>query len=476
MRVFFRFFEPAQLRQFAVGLVALPLSAVPFAAYGTFTPEGRLVRDRVRVAISPPVLPRLTPAQEQAARDLAPRYAGRVMALVYHGIGSGSDGDGDGGFSLSPNRFGEHLATLRAAGMNAVTAGDVARAFGAGRALPDNAVMISFDDGRNDALMWADPLLEQAGLKATMFVISSAAAEPGIYYAGWKRLRAAARSGRWDIQAHTHNAHRDQKAAGGRKLPMLTSLAPDESLDEYRQRVRDDLEENSAAILAHVGRRPAALAYPFGAYGAERVNDHRIREVLRQEVAARFALAFHQDGQDSVPLVDVAQDRVGLRRLEVEDWSGQELLERIKRAATPAPAEGGPDSRPDVDTPPVVEELPAIPFLPELRQDPAPIPPESSFQAPTAPVKAAPPKPPAPAPAPAETTTTTTPSTAPTTGPAPTTTTSPPPTTTTTKPAPTTTTTRPKTTPTTKPSTTTTTTRPTTTTTCRRVNGKPCRK
>ena len=489
MSIVSRFLNRAQLRQFVIGLVALPLSAVPFVAYGTFTPEGRLVRDRVLVAFSPPVLPKLTHGQEKAARDLAPRYEGKVMSLAYHGVGAGSgDSDGSGGFVVSPKRFGEHLAMLRAAGMNPVTAGDVARAFGTGKPLPPNAVMITFDDGRSDAIMWADPLLEQAGMTATMFVISSAASEPGIYYAGWDRLRSAARSGRWDIQAHTHDSHREQKADGGKKLPVLTSLAPGESIGQYRLRVRDDLEENSAAILAHVGRRPVALAYPFGAYGAERANDARIRDVLRQEVAARFALAFHQDGQGSIPLVDTSQDRVGLRRLEVGNWSGATLLKRINRAAEPA--DHGKAADPDVVVPPVVTALPTIPFLPELRQDPAPIPPESTFRAP--PAKAAPvrtPSPgrtpapdPAPAPAPAPIATpapgeATTP--APTTTqtptpiapfPAPTTTTRPP-TTTTTVPRPTTTTTRPK------PTTTTTKPPPTTTTTiCLRGNGKPCNK
>ena len=89
--------------------------------------------------------------------------------------------------------------------MHTVTAADVARAFGAGKPLPDNAVMITFDDGRADAMMWADPLLKEAGMKATMFVISSAAADPGIYYAGWDRLRApySQSSGRFAAASRT---------------------------------------------------------------------------------------------------------------------------------------------------------------------------------------------------------------------------------------------------------------------------------
>ena len=314
--------------------------------------------------------------------------------------------------------------------------------------------MISFDDGRNDAMILADPLLEQAGMKATMFVISGAADDPGIYYAGWDRLRAAARSGRWDIQAHTHASHREQKVAGGRKLPALTSLAPGESIAAYRRRIGDDLEKNSNAIADHIGRRPVAFAYPFGAYGAERTNDPRIRQVLQEEAAGRFAVAFHQDQQDSIPLADASQDHLGLRRLEVGDWTGPGLLERISRAAGLTGGTGGDGS---AVTPPVVGHLPG-PDLPAVRPPPAPVPPETTPGSPPQPL--APLAVPTPAPGAAAALAPTVTTNGPTTS-----TTEPPATTTTTEP-PTTTTTEPPTT-TTEPST-------TTTTACVRVHGKSC--
>jgi peptidoglycan/xylan/chitin deacetylase (PgdA/CDA1 family) len=253
------------------------------------------------------------------------------MALAYHGIGSASDGEG--GFVVSPKRFGEHLATLKAGGMNVVTASDVDRAFRGGEPLPPNAVMLTFDDGRTDAMMFADPLLRQAGMKATMFVITDAASEPGVYYASWGRLKKYRRSGRWDIQSHTSGSHNEQRVEGGERLPALTSLASDESLDEYRDRVRADLTEAADKIESNIGHRPVALAYPFGAYGADRSNDPAIRDVLREEVGRQYALGFHQDEQDRIPLVTPSADRLGLRRLEVEGWSGAVLLQRIGDAA-----------------------------------------------------------------------------------------------------------------------------------------------
>jgi peptidoglycan/xylan/chitin deacetylase (PgdA/CDA1 family) len=326
-----------QVRQLLVGLVALPLTALPFVGYANLTPEGRLVRDRAIVTLSPPTLPQLPAHVREAAAATAPRYDNAVMALAYHGIGSAADGEG--GFVVSPKRFGEHLATLKAGGMHVVTAGEVAAAFAGGPALPANAVMLSFDDGRADAMMFADPLLKHAGMAATMFVIAGAASEPGIYYASWDKIESYARSGRWDIQSHTARSHREHDSEGGQSLPMLTSLAEDETLDDYRLRVREDLADASAAIEQHVGRRPVAFAYPFGAYGADRSNDPAIIDVLREEVAREYTVAFQQDEQESVPLLTADQDLLRLRRLEVENWTGLDLLRRIGRAAGQASAD-----------------------------------------------------------------------------------------------------------------------------------------
>jgi peptidoglycan/xylan/chitin deacetylase (PgdA/CDA1 family) len=426
------------LRQLVTGLVALPLSALPFAAYVTMTPEGRLVLDRATVALNPPQLPELPAPARAAISDAAPTYEGQVMALAYHGIGSSSDGEG--GFVISPGRFAEHLAALDAAGMRTVTAAQVATAFGGGTPLPPKAVMITFDDGRTDAMLFADTLLEQARMRATMFVITGAASEPGIYYASWDKLEDYAESGRWDLQSHTATLHRDHDTGAG-DLPALTSLELGETLEGYRARVREDLAKASDAIENHTGRAPVAFAYPFGAYGAERTNDPAIRGVLREEVERRYALAFHQDDQESVPLVRDVDDRLSLRRLEVGKWSGLELVRRIARAADrtpgldPAPPPA-PDAVADVpltdaQAPPTTTTV-APPASPPSTRPPSTTTPPRRQPATTAPAPTAPTTAP---PATAPPGTTVPPATTPTTvGPSTTTTT-------TTAPAPTTTTT-----------------------------------
>ena len=324
-------------RQLVVGLLAIPLTILPFAAYARLTPEGRLLRDKAAMTLDPPRLPRLDAGDRRRMAQVVPRYHDAVLPLVYHGVGSSSSGEGR--FSMSPDRFAEHLAALGAAGMRFVTAEHVADAFVGRRALPPRAVLLTFDDGRTDAMMWATPLLEQARARATMFVITGAADDPGMYYAGWNDLRRYD-EGPWELQAHTAELHTEQRVAGGagdegdsETLPALTSLRPGESIEEYRARVTADLDTADAALEDHTGRRPVAFAYPFGAYGADRTNDRRIRQVLADEVRRRYALAFHQDGQDAARLATAADDRAGIRRLTVNgDWDGEELLERIAAA------------------------------------------------------------------------------------------------------------------------------------------------
>jgi peptidoglycan/xylan/chitin deacetylase (PgdA/CDA1 family) len=324
----------------------LPLSVAPFLAYFNLTAQGRLIWERMRVAVSPPHLSELPPSERAWAQARAPEYQGGVALLVFHGIGAGADGDGN--LTTSPEHFGEQLQMLRAAGMHAVTAREVAAAFAGQSELPPNAVMISFDDGRSDAMMFADPMLREADMRATMFVITDSASEPGIYYESWDGLRSYAADGRWDIESHSAGSHYEQDVPGnGPSLPALTSLGYDEQLEDFTIRVRQDLRHASQAIEAHGFGRPVAFAYPFGAHGTgydDRTNDARLGPILLQAIQTEYAIAFDQDDQAAWGLASCGDDPYHLQRLEVGDWTGRELLSRIADAAEafspPACAQG----------------------------------------------------------------------------------------------------------------------------------------
>jgi peptidoglycan/xylan/chitin deacetylase (PgdA/CDA1 family) len=323
-----RLSKPAS--QVVIGLLALPVSVLPFVAYAQFTPEGGLLAAKIHVAVAPPQLPEYAAAEEAEMRAEAPQWSGRVAVLVYHGMGATS---AEQSGTMTIEHFADQIGTLRASGMNPVTAADLAAARNGDAELPDNAVLITFDDGRTDAFLWADPVLEAADWKATMFLISAEAAKTSLYYEAWDEVAALAGTGRWDIQSHTNGMHYEHPAEGGQSLPALTSLRPGETLEGYEYRTSHDLDASVQSITAELGTAPVAIAYPFGAYGADRANDARLQAVLADEVGSRFTLGFQQDDQESVPLSGCSGDPLLIRRLEVGDWSGAQLMDRLAQMA-----------------------------------------------------------------------------------------------------------------------------------------------
>lgn len=342
-------------RQNLVGLFMLPLSILPFSAYITQTPEGHLLWTKAIYPLVAPDLPLLPAGEVTWIDDEAPRYSDAAAVLVYHGLGT-SVGE-EASQTMTPEQFGEQLVALRTAGLNPVTATEFAEACAGGRPLPDNAVMITFDDGRTEAMMHADPLLDQADMTATMFVISSAADTPSLFYAGWSALEDYHASGRWDLQAHTDALHDTipvDPTDEVQQRPLLVNRLDGESLADWRERITADLDASSDKLHEHTGSRPVAFAYPFGAYGGDnRSNDPRLESQLRTIMADHVQMAFHQDEQNTVDLADCDDDPLMMRRLDVGPWSGRQLIARIATMArlqqgSEAIVEGAHDPAPPV--------------------------------------------------------------------------------------------------------------------------------
>ncbi|MEY3720520.1 MAG: hypothetical protein RL618_1039, partial [Pseudomonadota bacterium] len=90
-----------------------------------------------------------------------------LRVLMYHAIGAPALGDTLGLFSLSPERFRQHMALLAGWQQGRVVDFDAAALSGAGC-----RVAITFDDGYLDNLEVAAPILGELGLPFTVFVTS----------------------------------------------------------------------------------------------------------------------------------------------------------------------------------------------------------------------------------------------------------------------------------------------------------------
>jgi peptidoglycan/xylan/chitin deacetylase (PgdA/CDA1 family) len=154
---------------------------------------------------------------------------------------------------VPPDRFAQQLATLRAAGLRGVSVGELlaARRRGRGR----NLVGLTFDDGYDDFLTTACPILEAHGFTGTVFVLSG---RPGGTNA-WDR--APRLNLLTTTQIREIHARGMEVGSHGRLHRRLTDLSQSE-LEAEIAGSRDEL----ADVL---GLTPAGFCYPYGAVDAD---------------------------------------------------------------------------------------------------------------------------------------------------------------------------------------------------------------
>src|SRR5205823_4653504 len=108
--------------------------------------------------------------------------------------------------------------------------------------LPEGAVILTFDDGKSDALQVVLPSLRKRGMHATFFIITGLVGQPG--YLSWDGVRALAAAG-MEIGSHTVSHPR---------FPDLSEQA-----------VRDELVQSKSELEAHLGAPVEFFAWPFNA-------------------------------------------------------------------------------------------------------------------------------------------------------------------------------------------------------------------
>jgi peptidoglycan/xylan/chitin deacetylase (PgdA/CDA1 family) len=167
-----------------------------------------------------------------------------VPILNYHSVGLAADD-----YTVPAEVFARQLDSLAAAGVHTVSLHDLARAREGGQPLPRPAVILTFDDGKEDARRLVLPALQQRGMRATFFIITSLVGQPG--YLTWDSVRALEAAG-MEIGSHTVDHAR------------LADL-PDE-------RVREELTLSKRELETQLHHPVEALAYPYNSVRASIVR------------------------------------------------------------------------------------------------------------------------------------------------------------------------------------------------------------
>ena len=184
---------------------------------------------------------------------------------------------------LSPREFEANLVWLNEQGYESVTLDQVVAFVEGRRSLPPKPVAITFDDGWEGVYRYAFPLLVKHKVKATVFVIASQVQDPArrkpfmidrLTMLDWRQLREMQGSGIVDVESHTYDLHRVVRegsvpADAPAAVAHLQTGGTTESESAYRQRIGDDMASAERLFVAELGRKPRYLAWPFGAYSEQ---------------------------------------------------------------------------------------------------------------------------------------------------------------------------------------------------------------
>ncbi|MCL2396654.1 MAG: polysaccharide deacetylase family protein [Defluviitaleaceae bacterium] len=177
-----------------------------------------------------------------------------VPIIMYHAL----DKSPDNIWEITAQEFEADLEYLSKNGYTTVVMQDLVGFVHHGKPLPEKPIVLSFDDGRRlDEVL---PMLEQYDARITMAIIGQ---ETDHYteigrgkhpHMTWDEVKAAADTGRVEIQSHTYGLH-GAKGAGKRR---------GESNEAYRQRFLADLHKFADVLRQNTGIVPNSLAYPLG--------------------------------------------------------------------------------------------------------------------------------------------------------------------------------------------------------------------
>ncbi len=185
------------------------------------------------------------------------RHYGSAVVLMYHRIAALDDPAQDPELlRTSPELFAAQLDAFIQGGFQPFSLGEAVALLSKGRALPQKAFCLTFDDGYLDNFTTARTLLEERRIPATFFVAT--AGLESTYSYGWEHhapesyqhvdaetlARTVQESSLIEIGGHTHTH------------PRLSALNEDAQ--------RRELVKNQTQLAELCGKTPRLFAYPYG--------------------------------------------------------------------------------------------------------------------------------------------------------------------------------------------------------------------
>jgi len=204
--------------------------------------------------------------QTHQSSNQAENQTVKVPIIMYHKITQDEGILGD--YSITPTEFKDDLQYLKENGYHTITMSELIDFIAGNTVLPDNPIILTFDDGYFSDYKYAFPLLKEYDMKAVFSIIGKITDDytqegrQDILYPHitWPMVIEMVESGHAELQNHGYNIHGQNGGARGAKQRI------GESDEAYKTRLSADLNLFQERTLEMTGIMPTTFTYPFGAY------------------------------------------------------------------------------------------------------------------------------------------------------------------------------------------------------------------
>ncbi len=253
--------------------------------------------------------------------------ANEFIALCYHDIRDDVDGVvDDDQMAVSTDNLVAQFSWLREHNYHVISLDDVIAARNGKKSLPENAVLLTFDDGYKSIYTHVFPLLKQFNYPAVVALVGKWLETPQnqpVIYGGKEtkprdffmdrdEIREIHKSGLVEFASHSFDLHhgilgnpQGNKQPAATTFQFLKAANSYETLNQYKKRISDDLNKNNQFIQKLTGVRPRTIVWPYGSFS-------HLTENIASQLSLDFSLTL-KDGKNSLQ-----QDNNTIKRLLIQ--------------------------------------------------------------------------------------------------------------------------------------------------------------
>lgn len=199
-----------------------------------------------------------------------------LPVIMYHQL---TDTPADAGpYILTAEQFEADMRYIKSRGYTSVTTQQLIDYANRRGSLPEKPILITFDDGYESFVTYAQPILNELDMYAVVSVVGSVSQmytdSPDhtirYSYLSWDGVGDLSRDPHVEIGNHTYDLHTLDRGRRGCRIN------PGEDPDAYKSMLTADLSKNQELIAQYTGEPAKTFAYPFG------LRCEQSEEVLRE--------------------------------------------------------------------------------------------------------------------------------------------------------------------------------------------------